>query len=277
MNKKVISAIILLTCLVFMPITTSADYPTGELGYSDEIAVGEEFEWTVSKLEVTGDFDHLADRFYIGDTILYQGDKIKIKILEDPDEATDIWFDIYVNDIKIIDPDPYFVYIIWRSMYYTSCDFFITPVTYTNATGTYNLYEQTYEELEDRNYDNSDSYSEVYDGVTYEYTYSKKFEFKLQGDVFSIYRYYYESYSIKGNGYDESWYWKWMIETTINIRTGLVGKAEILYDLDEYDRKGKLHLLIDSDYAKTPYEWAYSFLGITVIAAVVALVKRKRK
>ncbi len=274
MNKKIITAVMLLTCLAFIPITSTADYPTGELGYSDEINTDDEFEWTVKIFENTGDMEDFTEYIYIGNATLSQGDKIKVKILEDPDEANDTWFDVYLNDIKIT--DPYLGYLMYYGMFYTYGGFFITPVTYTNATGTYNIYEQLYEELEDENYDYGDSHSEVYGGLTYESTYSEKLEFKLQGDVFSIYMYSYDSYSIKGNGHDESGYREMMTETTINIRTGLVGKVEILADIDMSYGVGKAHLLIDSDYAKTPYEWAYSFLGITVIAAVVALAKRKR-
>jgi hypothetical protein len=71
------------------------------------------------------------------------------------------------------------------------------------------------------------------------------------------------------------------IETTVNIRTGLVGKLEFLYDIGYVGTsssiEGDMHLLIDSGYAKTPYSWAFSFLSLTVFALIVTSIRRKRK
>ena len=62
MHKKIISLFAILTILSFLPISTQADFPTGDLGYSDEIAVGKEFEWTVSKLVLNGDFSDYSSK-----------------------------------------------------------------------------------------------------------------------------------------------------------------------------------------------------------------------
>ena len=80
------------------------------------------------------------------------------------------------------------------------------------------------------------------------------------------------------------------IETTMNIRTGLLGKMELLIDIDYYYSTGGMHLLIDRGYATTedgttpddgttviPYAWSLSLLGFSAIAIILVIVKRKRK
>jgi hypothetical protein len=42
--------------------------------------------------------------------------------------------------------------------------------------------------------------------------------------------------------------------------------------------EGFLHLIIDSDYAKTaPFEWAYSIIGLTTIAVIAYVISKKRR
>ncbi|MCE7742377.1 MAG: hypothetical protein GOP50_07935 [Candidatus Heimdallarchaeota archaeon] len=273
MNKKIITAFILLACLAFMPITSTADYPTGELGYSDEMVVDAEFEWTVSKLATTGDFTYFADMFYIGDIGLTQGDKIKFVVLEDPDNATGAWYDIFVDDVKVIGPESFFI-----GFYYGFSSFFVNPVTYTNTTGTYNIYEQIFEELVELNdhYVTSVSY-EMY-GITIQGDIDQTLEYKLKGDVFSISMSTKMSMTMSGGGTEMSSEGTSEYKTSVNIVTGLLGTVEMKMEAESDYQSGSFHLLIDSDYANiVPYSWAFSFLGITVIAAVVALAKRKRK
>ncbi len=271
MNKKIISAFVLLACLAFMPITT-ADYPTGELGYSDQIAVDAEFEWTVSKLAATGDFTYLADFFYIGDSDLTQGDKIKFVILEDPDNATGVWFDVFVDGVKVIGPESFFI-----GFYYGFGNFFINPVTYINTTGTYQLYDQIFEELVELNdhYTTSVSY-EIY-GITIQGDIDQTIEYKLQGDVFSLSISQSITMTMSGGGTEISTEGTSEYITSVNTVTGLLGKIEMKMEAENEYASGTFHILIDSGYANiAPYSWAYSFLGLSVIAAVVALVKRKR-
>ncbi len=281
MNRKIIISMVLLACLAFLPITSTADYPTGTLGYADEIAVGEKFEWTVTKLDLSGDFATYTDDFYIGDKELSQDSKIKVVVLEDPDNASGVWYDIYVNNVKTSDSSMGFL--LGYGLYYAFGGFFINPVTYTNTTGTYNIYEQLIEELVDDNYNNGDSITTTYGGYTYEYGYSEIVEFKLQEDVFSILMYDYAYISIEGNGYEESMSMEMRIETTTNIRTGLLGRMEVLIDYDmATSYSGKIHFIIDSPYAGdgrtiVPYTWSFSLLGLSAMAIALVIVKRKRK
>ncbi|MHA1199889.1 MAG: hypothetical protein ACTSQF_11225 [Candidatus Heimdallarchaeaceae archaeon] len=271
MNKKLISMVIILTCLAFTPITSTADYPTGDLGFSDEIIPDAEFEWTVSKLTMTGDFASYTDYVYIGDIILAQGAKIKLVVLEDPDTAIGIWFDVFVDNVKVV--DPYDFWIGYGSLYGFG-GFFINPVTYTNATGTYNIYEQIIEELEI--FDVEGGTSTDYGGLTVEISYSQRIGYKIIGDVFAMSIYMHTYQSVQGVGYDITQEVTIEAETTINTVTGLLGKSEVKVESDSEYMTGTMHIIIDSGYAATPYEWAFSFLGLTVIAAVVGLAKRKR-
>ena len=274
MNKKIITVFLIVTALAFLPVTSRADYPTGTLGYSDDIAVGNVYEWTVKTFDTTGDFAIYSSYFTIAGETLSQGSKIKLVITEDPDTAVGDWYEVYLDGVLIPGAD------LSGIADYTYGGDFINPVTYTNATGTYNIYQQVLEEWADENINTGYSTSDVFYGYTYEYKMSEVVEIKLKGDVFSVYVYNYAMMSIKGGGYDLSQYMEMEITTTVNINTGLVGKIEYMMgmDLTIYTASvaGTMHLLIDSGYANTPYNWAYSFLGITVIAAVVGLVKRRR-
>ncbi len=274
MKKQVFMTLIILSVLAFMPITTKADYPTGTLGYSDEIAVDSEFGWTVSKLTFAGDFTTFSSEIYINTTTLEQGDEIKIVVTDDPDNGGD-WYDLYLNDVEIATPT--LSDLIYSEMdYFTGISKFINPVTYTNTTGTYNIYEQLLEEVESQNDEYTLETSGVGTDSTYDFNYQMKVEYKITGDVYSV-CFFYDIQRTGVNGGNDYSYGEGMrIESTLNIRTGLLGKMEMYFRSDSFGIESELHMLIDSGYAETPYSWAYSFLGLTVIAAVVGLVKRKR-
>ncbi|MHA1199888.1 MAG: hypothetical protein ACTSQF_11220 [Candidatus Heimdallarchaeaceae archaeon] len=272
MNKKIITTLAILCCLIFMPISAKADYPTGTLGYSDDIVVGNEYEWSISKFDMTGDFATYTSYMTIGEFDLSEGAKIKLVITDDPDTAVGDWFEMYVNDV-LLTGDPYSLSFF---LGYGVGGFFINPVTYTNATGTYNIYEQILEELAENNIDETTGTSYEYGGVTFDYGATEVIEFSIKGDVFVLYMYVRMYATISGGGYDESMEMEISQEMTINTVTGLLGKIEVDANFDMGYMTGSVHLIIDSGYAATPYEWAFSFLGLTVIAAVVGLAKRKR-
>ncbi|MCE7747744.1 MAG: hypothetical protein GPJ51_05065 [Candidatus Heimdallarchaeota archaeon] len=286
MNKKIIFSILILTCLAFMPITASADYPTGTLGYSDDIAVGEEFEWTVDTLAFTGSFTSITSDAYIGTEYLTQGDKIKIVVTEDPDNATGDWFNFFVDGVQV---DPYFGFLLLYGMAYSYAYFFISPVTYTNTTGTYSIYEQLIEELSGYSYDETYDYSTEVSSYTYEYGYTFQMEYSLEGDVFSFMVYEREYVSIIGGGYDFYMETEMRVQTSINVKTGLLGMVEVYMNIEVpaaytyYMSTGSIHMIINSDYASTdgdgrtvPFAWGFSLLGVSTLAVLVVLVKRKR-
>ncbi len=278
MNKKLITTIIILTSLVFIPITTKADYPTGTLRYSDDIVIGSEFVWTVKQLVFEGDFAPYTYLATVGGEELSKGDKIKFVITDDPDTAIGDWFEIYLGSDLL--PSATFGAFLSMGLAYAYGGFFINPVTYTNVTGTYNIYEQILEELEDNNEDNSYTYSDETSEYTYTYSYTEKIEISLQGDVFVIKYQIGYSLSLIGPTTEISESIMNIIETTTNIRTGLLGKMDVLTDIYSAHTgstvDGKMHILVDSGYAKTPYDWAFSFLGLTIIAVVVGISKRRR-
>ncbi|MHA1199843.1 MAG: hypothetical protein ACTSQF_10995 [Candidatus Heimdallarchaeaceae archaeon] len=282
MNKKILFSIFILTCLAFMPISASADYPSGTLGYSDDIAVGEEFEWTVDTLAFTGDFTSVSTDAYIGTEYLTQGDKIKVVVTEDPDTAIGVWYDLFVDGAQV---DPDFGFLLYYGMFYTFGGFFISPVTYTNTTGTYPIYAQLMEELGDYYYDETSDTSYTYDGYTYEYGYTYQMGFSLEDDVFSFIVYERMWAHIEGGGYDESMEMESRIQASTNVNTGLMGTMEVYinYDMASY-YSGSLHIIIDSDYAPidgfgrtVPFAWGFSLLCVSTLAVLVILIKRKRK
>ncbi len=271
MNKKIFTALIVFTCFALSPITTSADFPTGNLGYSDEIAVDSEFEWTVKTLQLTGDITkYYDDDFYIGDTILEQGNKIRLVVLEDPDDAIGIWYDIYVDGAKVTNPNN-----IWLgyAQGYGYSDFFISPVTYTNTTGTYNLYEQIFEEF----VADAEDYSKDETSNGYTYRYIVRNQYTLTGSTFTS-SFYLEVFFGDNTNYMSV---KAELEMSVNTENGLLGhsKTYIEIDMTMYGSEavGTLDFQLTSKYTGIPFNWAFSFLGITVIAAVIALAKRKKK
>lgn len=274
MRKRIFPVLVFLVFLTILPSNPRADFPTGTLSYHDSIIADAEFEWTVAKFSATGDFSSYTDEVYIGDTILSQGDKIKVVVLEDPDEAVGIWFDVYINEVKVNDPEDF-----WIGNYgylYGIGGFFINPISYTNATGTFSLYEQIFEELQELNDEYSTDYSYAYGGMTVEMTMIEQVSFSMKGDILVIYLYERMYMSMKGGGYDETMEIEMKSETTINTITGLLGKSELLLNADTSYYSGKFELRIDSGYAKTPFSWSFSILGIMVIASVIVLVKRKK-
>ncbi|MHA1199844.1 MAG: hypothetical protein ACTSQF_11000 [Candidatus Heimdallarchaeaceae archaeon] len=288
MNKKIIFSILILTCLAFMPISASADYPSGTMGYSDDIVAGAEFEWTVDTLAFTGAFTSVTSDAYIGTEYLTQGDKIKVVVTEDPDTAVGDWFNLFIDGVSV---DPYLGYLLYYGLAYTFGSFFISPVTYTNATGTYNIYEQLMEELGDYYYDETYEYSTEISGYTYEYGYTYEMGFTLEDDVFSYLIHERTWAHIEGGGYDESMEQEIRVQASTDINTGLMGTLEVYINIDmptstyySYMSSGSIHMIIDSDYAPidgfgrtVPFEWAFSLLGISTLAVIVVLVKRKKQ
>ena len=272
--KKITTAVLLLTCLAFCPYTTSADYPSGTLGYSDEIAVGSEFEWTIKTLERergTSFYYHLYyfEEFYIGDTLLEQGNKIKIVVVEDPDTAIGAWYDVYVDGNKITNPDDFWLGI-WTNFAYS--DFFISPITYTNTTGTFDLYEQIFEEFVDEEEDTTSE--ETSYGNTYRYI--EKVDYSLSRNTLTS-KAHFELYFSTGIEYIQ---FKCDLESSVNTENGLLGYSKMYIETDifmyGYDETAYVNLHIDSKYTNIQFSWIYGFLGITVIATIVFLVKKKR-
>ena len=83
---------------------------------------------------------------------------------------------------------------------------------------------------------------------------------------------------MSGGGYEMSIEMDMQVEHSINVVSGLLGHVKMWMDFDSSDYgSGSMHFLLDSAYTAVPYNWAYSLLGLGVIAAVVALAKRKRR
>ncbi|MCE7742376.1 MAG: hypothetical protein GOP50_07930 [Candidatus Heimdallarchaeota archaeon] len=271
MKKKIIvtSLTLLFVTLVLSSCTISADYPTGDLGYSDDIVAGNEYEWTVKTLDSGGDnMSYVGeDDFYIGDQTLEQGDKIKLVVLEDPDTAVDDWYDIYVDGVKSLYPTSDFLD--FFSYLYGFGSTFISPVSYTNATGTYELYQQLYEEL----LENAYNYSESYTTSIYTEIYELTSGYKLSGDVLSM-EMYARMYSSNGTHHVEL---EGTMEISVNINTGLLGNMKYFIDMDVLGEIGFTYFLLESKYANVPYDWVFGILGLTFVGVVMVLINKKRR
>ena len=277
MKKLLVISLLLLILLSLNPSTSTADYPTGTLNYSDKIAVGETFEWTVKTVELTGYFNTYQGMFYIGEKALQEGQKVKLTVLEDPDTASGIWYDIYVNDARVINPTSVYLGI---GMMVVSGNFLISPVTYTNTSGTYDLYEELFDELRDSVYEYMYTYNYVATysgGFTIIYTTSDRFLVNFEDNVFSFfYEEYYRFYSPNGmiTG-DEEITIRYVAE--VNTITGLLEKSEMLFDINTDTTVAKLHFLIESDYEEASSDWLFSLISIPCLAVLITLTKRKRK
>lgn len=288
MKKKIVLSVMttLFVTLILSTNSITADYPTGTLGYSDAIAVGEEFYWDVVTHTSGGTFASYYDTgFYVGDIYLEQGDEIKLVVLEDPDTALGAWYEIYVDGVKAVDPDYFFLgygYIGWATA-------FISPVTYINATGTYNLYEELMEEFNDVEFSDGYSYTDVYYEYTLVYSYHEILSFALVGDILTTYLDIEMYASISGGGYNEFIDFDLYMEMQVNVDSGLLGLMKTWFDYsDSYGDSGYVHFLLDSEYTDpppddgngdgttVPYIWGFSVLGLAMSATIVILIKRKR-
>lgn len=272
MNKKILAAFVIITALTFVPFTTKADVPYGELGFSDDIVPGAEFEWKVAQFDATGDFAPYTSDATLGGELLSEGYTIKIVVTEDPDNATGDWFELYLND-NLVTGDPY-DFSFEFGYGYGIGTFFINPITYTNLTGTYYIYEQLIEELD--NIDEETSYSTDFYGITQVGGLTERLTFSIKNDVFVIDAYVRYYTSISGGGYEETMELVITETVTVNTLTGLLGTIDMEMKADSSSYSGSVHLRISSGYAKTPYNWAFSFLGLTIIAAVAGLARKKR-
>lgn len=288
MKKKRILLInlLLLISLALCPITNFADYPTGDLTYSDTISTGKSFKWKVSTLESLGEY--YISEMYIDEIQLEQGDTIEVKVMKDPDEAEygEIWYNIYVNDINVTDPTDIDLGYIGYYSYFFYGMYFISPVDYTNNTGTYSIYEAIYELIADYSETEEDHETNSYGGTTYTYDYIYSLIIALEGDIFSSEMYIYQRILAEGPGTDK--YLDLLevtIESSLNIKTGLLKENKLWLDYEFFEResevvnedeKGYFHFLLEQKGSGAPYNWSYSVLGLSFIALVVVLRRRKK-
>jgi hypothetical protein len=287
-NIFLLTNLLLMVSLVFCPITNFADYPTGTLTYSDKIEQGKTFKWKVTTLEEQGEsYNYFADYMHIGDVDIVQGDKIEVLIMKDPDEAGvgEIWYNIYVNDVNVTDPSNIALGYMSYFMYSTGM-IFISPVDYTNVTGTYNIYEALYEELEEYGYGGEDHETYSFGGTTYMYDYVFSLGFTLERDIFSSELYIYERTLVEGPGTDKYLqYLEATVKSSVDIDTGLLVESKFFLDYEYFERvsevviedeTGYFHFLIELRGSLIPYNWGYSVLGLSFIALVVLLRRKKR-
>jgi len=255
--------------LLVIPVISNADLPTGIIKYADEIIPDAEYKWEVTTLETGGAIIELFPTdIHIGNAQLAEGDDIKLVVLEDPDETSDIWYEIFVNEDKVSTPDDIWIgYLENYGLY----NLFISPVTYTNNSGTYNLYEQMEEELEEADA----TYVEITGFFSYQIEYLV--QYSIRGDIFkSIYS--EEVYYTDGDGVLEA---SIIYETTFNTQTGVLESSRIDFDYSSsmygYDKTAFLLFLIESKSSGIPFNWMFSFLSICIMAAIVTLIHRKRR
>ncbi|MCE7747157.1 MAG: hypothetical protein GPJ51_02090 [Candidatus Heimdallarchaeota archaeon] len=290
MKKKNILLIdlLLLVSLVFCPITNFADYPSGTLIYSDEVKQGKTFKWKVTTLEEQGEsYLYYANYMHIGDIDLVQGDKIEVLIMKDPDEAGigEIWYNVYVNDVNVTDPSDISL-VFWIYGIYGHEMPFISPVDYTNATGTYGLYESLYEEIGDYGYSGEDHETYSYGDTTYMYDYVYSVGFTLEEDIFYSELYMYERNLVEGPGTDKDLeYLEATIKNSVDIDTGLLVESKFFIDYEYFERVsevvieeeiGYFHFLLELKGSLIPYNWSYNVLGLSFIALIVLLRRKKR-
>ncbi|MCE7749301.1 MAG: hypothetical protein GPJ51_13005 [Candidatus Heimdallarchaeota archaeon] len=269
MNKKLTVLTVLLGCILLIPSTTSADLPTGIMKYANEVIPDAEYKWEVTTLESGGAIiEMFPTDIHVGNAQLAEGDEVKLIVLEDPDETSDIWYDIFVNDDRVTTPDDIWIGYLESYGLYNS---FITPVSYTNNSGTYNLYEQMFEEL--------DQVDATYEDVTGVFSYQIEFlvQYSILGDIFKT-TYSEDVYFTDGSGITEVLL---VLETTFNTQTGVLETSRIDFEYSSnmygYDKTAFLHFLLESKSSGIPFDWMFGFLSISVIAAIITLIRRKRR
>ncbi|GAH10788.1 unnamed protein product, partial [marine sediment metagenome] len=142
------------------------------------------------------------------------------------------------------------------------------PVTFTNDTGTYSLFDELYNQFiaEDYDYGYIDISVDISQD-TFTHTVYSNFE-----DVSS---------SIDG---DEYWKLETTIETLIDIENGILKETRLWSDWDVqvidnstvFKEEGYVHFLVQqkgSDEISIPFNWVYGGLGLSVLAVIIIKIR----
>ena len=271
--------------LSLLPLSSQADYPSGDLLYSDDIIPNAEFIWTVEQLSASGDYAYAVDYNYLDQIFLAEGQTIKLVVTEDPDTANDTWYDLFVNNVKVNNPENTSI---GTFAGYSPYGQFITPVKYDNGS-VYDLYTQLYEEFEDAGAFIDAHFLYHYSDMISEYSYSINMRFELTDNIFKlVYSIGLDDYFIDPTDDDES-IEKISIEavSAIDINSGIIQEYRTIIDYEIYekvagnvttDEEGHYYLQILAEgYDPDPSSFSilFSILGLSIFGVIVYTIRRR--
>ncbi len=259
-----------------------------EFTYSNEIVPGKSFQWQVKTLDIVGDFYEVSTDFYIGTNQIKESDTITLKVIADPDETNETWYELLLNNNQASASDLWGLGFIWT---YYAYDYgsdipLVYPVTYTNATDSYNIYDLIWDQVEGNGENSTNNYTSTYPSSTVisEGTISQDFD--LSGDIFTDYLYVnYYDHTEQTDGTLTIDILEATVYTKTNKMTGLLEEA---YSFISWDEKEYVNSTLTNDdvghsnfWLKLtagrvlPYSWAFSILGLSFFA-IVFIIRRKR-
>lgn len=320
-NFSLLSYVIIV--IIFFSLQTNADIYYETFKFADVIAPGASFEWNVDTLEygAEGDEDYVyynpenfLEYMKLGNHSLVEGSKIRIEVIEDPDNYTSSdtnvslfltpWYKVYLDETEVTDEiGESFLGVPLMGFFGLSTPTgalsLIYPILYINETGTYDLLEMLYNEYKENEESWTDNNSEVSEGYTYEYKETQEFKVDLAEKQLTLkLRNYLYAYMEDNDGTLLEGELDMKASMSISRDDGRVIEASFWYDFwvdMEYpgepieNSKSYLHYQLlaedhndygikpgDNGTITIPFNWVNSLLGTTLLSALV-LVLRKRK
>jgi hypothetical protein len=291
-TKYLTSALtVIIISLMFSQQTTQAIYDP-EVYYSDDIVPGKEIDWKIKTLDVVGDWYEQATDFYVGDTLLNEGDTLTLKVLSDPDTTSGLWYELLLNNVAVTNSEFWGFGYIW-TFYLGHYNFdipLISPVKFVNETGTYNLYDILWSAYEGEDESYTTDITTTDDLGTLTRVDSLSMGFDLTGDIFTgsieVHFYYHRLYDDGLEYIDDL---DAEVFTKTNKKTGIVEEA---YSFISWNYKKFINGTEVTDYTETghsnfwlkegsnvltiPFNWLYGFLGFTTLTVFVIIIRRKR-
>jgi hypothetical protein len=284
MTKKLMLffSITVTSFLLLSQSRTSAVLSPGVYSFADEIRVGSEYEWTIKQLENLEEVYGSVEDFYIDDIQLVEGAIIKLVVRAEPNSVYCCWYDLFVDDVEVSSPTN--ISVGYAPFYmYTYPNYFISPIQYSNDTGTYNYFELIYE-----------SYLEnVYTII--EYTglpiYTEEFQLRKIGNwddssITAGLEILESRLEVNPDGSEYYEYFSFDVSHTINTDNGLLleNHANIDYETYEKAANGTIlfheqyynHYLIELNPEPSSFSWMISFFGLSTFGVITFIVKKRR-
>lgn len=204
-GKRVL-AICILSCFLIQTISVKTDVlRPGNLSYSSFLSIGKELEWQISTLDWTGNESVYYD-MNIENFPLSQGDKIKLKVTQDPNtlfidlKAEGDWLNISINgDEKKY--NPFDVHLGDHTWDYG--DFFTSPAIYEQEDEFDLLFKDYYNHVKPTEYNDSESYSDIGDEYSVTIINEESLLFNISDAVFIETFYYCEYFEVIDNRYED--------------------------------------------------------------------------
>ncbi|MBY9001643.1 MAG: hypothetical protein KGD64_12060 [Candidatus Heimdallarchaeota archaeon] len=228
---KRLLVIVMLSCILVQTSSLpKAILPSGNLFYSNFLSVGKELDWQVSVLDWSGNESLYFDA-YINDTLLSQGDNVKLTVTHEPNtlpinlKAEGEWLNISING-REKQYHPSDVHIGAHTWMYG--DFFTSPVIQKIEDDSIKLFEEYYAHVKStEEYNNTEYYTDVGEMYSILLINTEFLLFNITDTLFKETFYYCEYFNAIDNRYEneeESLFklYSVLYESVIDIERGTI-------------------------------------------------------